>query len=119
MINMCVVSDRNESIIKAVTQVYRNVSHQACMWHLWGNVEKKFRKASKELSPVYYTMAKTCNKVEFDRLMDTVKKVDVGVKEYLELAGYDKWSRCHPETHRGWAMTSNIAESINAAHLLR
>ncbi|XP_069152935.1 uncharacterized protein [Solanum lycopersicum] len=60
-------------------------------------------------------MAKTCNKVEFDRLMDTVKTVDVGVKEYLELAGYDKWSRCHAETHRGWAMTSNIAESINAA----
>ena len=39
---------------------------------------------------MYYTMAKTCNKVEFDRLMDTVKKVDVDVKEYLELAGYDK-----------------------------
>ncbi|XP_069149124.1 uncharacterized protein [Solanum lycopersicum] len=77
--------------------------------------EKKFRKASKELSPVYYTKTKTCNKVEFDRLMDTVKKVDVGVKEYLELAGYDKWSRCHAETHRGWAKTSNIAESINAA----
>ncbi|KAH0728878.1 hypothetical protein KY289_000066 [Solanum tuberosum] len=77
--------------------------------------EKKFRKASKELSPVFYTMAKSCSKVEFDRLMDTVEKVDVGVKEYLELAGYDKWSKCHAETHRGWAMTSNIAESINAA----
>ncbi|TMW80126.1 hypothetical protein EJD97_023735, partial [Solanum chilense] len=85
------------------------------MWHLWGNVEKKFRKVSKELSPVYYTMAKTCNKVEFDRLMDTVNKVDVAIKEYLELAGYDKWSWCHAETHRGWAMMSNIAESINVA----
>ncbi|KAG5609922.1 hypothetical protein H5410_021203 [Solanum commersonii] len=107
---MCVVSNRNESIIKAVTRVYNNVSHYACMWNLWGNVEKKFRKSSKELSLVFYTMAKTCNKLEFDRLLDTVEKVDVGVKEYLELAGYDKWSRC---THRGWAMTSNIAESIN------
>ncbi|KAH0664932.1 hypothetical protein KY285_026138 [Solanum tuberosum] len=77
--------------------------------------EKNFRKALKELSLVFYTMAKTCSKVEFDRLMDTVEKVDVGVKEYLELAGYDKWSRCHAKTHRGWAMTSNIAESINAA----
>ena len=33
----------------------------------------------------------------------------------MELAGYDKWSRYHAETHRGWAKTSNIAESINAA----
>ncbi|XP_015166994.1 uncharacterized protein [Solanum tuberosum] len=113
--NMCVVSDRNESIIKAVTRVYNNVSHYACMWHLWDNVEKKFRKSSKELSPVFYTMAKTCNKLEFDRVLDTVEKVDVGVKEYLKLAGYDKWSRCHAETHRGWAMTSNIVESINGA----
>ncbi|XP_027775083.1 uncharacterized protein LOC107027627 [Solanum pennellii] len=60
------VSDRNKTIIKAVTQVYRNVPHYACMWHLRGNVEKKFRKASKELSPVYYTMEKTCSRVEFD-----------------------------------------------------
>ncbi|KAH0692727.1 hypothetical protein KY285_019824 [Solanum tuberosum] len=97
MSNKCVVSDRNESIIKAVTKV------------------EEFRKASTELSLVFYTMAKTCSKVEFDRLMDTVEKVDVGVKEYLELARYDKWSRCHAKTYRGWAMTSNIAESINAA----
>ena len=41
--------------------------------------------------------------------------MDVGVKEYLELAGYEKWSRCHAKTHRGWAMTFNIAESINVA----
>ncbi|KAG5587481.1 hypothetical protein H5410_047915 [Solanum commersonii] len=113
--NMCEVSDRNESIIKAVIKVYKNVPHYAYMWYFWCNVEKKFRKASKELSPVFYTMAKTWSKVEFDRLMDIVEKVDVGVKEYLELAGYDNWSRCHAETHRGWAMTSNIAESINAA----
>ena len=82
---------------------------------MWDNVEKKFRKVSKDLSHVFYTMSKTCNKVEFDRMMNKVEKIEVGDKEYLELAGYDKWSRCHAETHRGWAKTSNIAESINAA----
>ncbi|KAH0655600.1 hypothetical protein KY285_030482 [Solanum tuberosum] len=59
MNNTCVISDRNEIIIKAVTRVYNNVPHYACMWHLWGNVEKKFRKSSKELCPVFYTMTKT------------------------------------------------------------
>ena len=29
--NMCVVSDRNESIIKVVTNVYSNVPHYACI----------------------------------------------------------------------------------------
>ena len=37
---MCVVSDRNASIIKAVGKVYNDVPHYACMWHLWGNVKK-------------------------------------------------------------------------------
>ncbi|XP_055826427.1 uncharacterized protein LOC129894823 [Solanum dulcamara] len=30
-INMCVVSDRNESVIKAVTRVYNDLPHYACM----------------------------------------------------------------------------------------
>ncbi|KAH0650333.1 hypothetical protein KY284_030245 [Solanum tuberosum] len=59
MNNTCFISDRNEIIIKAVTRVYINVPHYACIWHLWGNVEKKFRKSSKELCPVFYTMTKT------------------------------------------------------------
>ncbi|XP_069146939.1 uncharacterized protein [Solanum lycopersicum] len=32
--NMCVVSDRNESIIKAVSRVFDGVPHYACIWHL-------------------------------------------------------------------------------------
>ncbi|XP_075098651.1 uncharacterized protein LOC142175546 [Nicotiana tabacum] len=44
-----------------------------------------------------------------------VEKVDIRVKEYLELAGYEKWARLYAPVNRGWTMTSNIAESINAA----
>ncbi|KAH0646711.1 hypothetical protein KY284_034595 [Solanum tuberosum] len=54
-------------------------------------------------------------KTDEDRLIKIVEKVDIRVKEYLELAGYDKWSRIYAPVHRGWSMTSNIAESINAA----
>nr|XP_009630432.1 uncharacterized protein LOC104120385 [Nicotiana tomentosiformis] len=72
--NICIVSDRSESIIKSVSRVY----------------------------PV----------AEFDSL---IKKVDIRVKEYLELAGYEKWARLYAPVNRGWTMTSNITESINAA----
>ncbi|KAM3217206.1 hypothetical protein P3L10_026649 [Capsicum annuum] len=47
--------------------------------------------------------------------MEKVEVVDVRVKNYLELAGYDKWARSYATVHRGWTLTSNIAESINAA----
>ena len=112
---MCVVSDRNESIIKVVSLVYNGVPHFACMWHLWKNVTARCRKSKDKLSPVFYTMAKTCNQSDFNRLMQKVEKVDIRVKEYLETAGYEKWARIYAPVNRGWCMTSNIAESINAA----
>ncbi|XP_060180735.1 uncharacterized protein LOC132610460 [Lycium barbarum] len=32
--NMCIVSDRHESIIKAVAKIYPTITHLACIWHL-------------------------------------------------------------------------------------
>ena len=32
--NMCIVSDRNKSIIKVVSRVSDGVPHYACIWHL-------------------------------------------------------------------------------------
>nr|XP_018634060.1 uncharacterized protein LOC104118985 [Nicotiana tomentosiformis] len=60
-------------------------------------------------------MAKAYTQAEFDSLMENVKKVDIRVKEYLKLAGYEKWARLYAPVNRGWTMTSNIAESINVA----
>ncbi|XP_075109156.1 uncharacterized protein LOC142180950 [Nicotiana tabacum] len=109
--NMCIVSDKNKSIIKSVSRVYPDVPHFACIWHLWNNVYKKFKKSHAKLSEIYFSMAKAYTQAEFDSLME---KVDIRVKEYLELAGYEKWARLYAPVNRGWTMTSNIAESINA-----
>ncbi|XP_019235373.1 PREDICTED: uncharacterized protein LOC109215716 [Nicotiana attenuata] len=112
--NMCIVSDRNESIIKSVSRVYPDVPHFACIWHLWNNVYKKFKKSHAKLSEIYFSMAKAYTQAEFDSLMEKVEKADIRVKEYLELASYEKWARLYAPVNRGWTMTSNIAESINA-----
>ena len=58
-------------------------------------------------------MAKAYRKEDFDKLMAKVVKVDHRVKDYLEDAGYEKWSRVHSTINRGRMMTSNIAECIN------
>ncbi|XP_047264653.1 uncharacterized protein LOC124896847 [Capsicum annuum] len=60
-------------------------------------------------------MAKSYLKTEFHMLMEKVEAVDARVKYYLELANYDKWARSYVSVHRGWTLTSNIAEFINAA----
>ncbi|XP_059295683.1 uncharacterized protein LOC132049026 [Lycium ferocissimum] len=111
--NMCVVSDRHESIIKAVSRVYPTVPHLACIWHLWKNVTKKYKSNDEVLSPVFYALAKAYTQAEFDKLMEKIEKVDFRVKEYLEDAGREKWARLYSPVNRGWTMTSNIAECIN------
>nr|XP_009610472.1 uncharacterized protein LOC104104173 [Nicotiana tomentosiformis] len=59
-------------------------------------------------------MAKAYTQDEFDSLMEKVEKVDIRVKDYLELAGYERWARLYAPVNRGWTMTSNIVESINS-----
>ncbi|KAM3305586.1 hypothetical protein P3S67_012452 [Capsicum chacoense] len=88
--HMCVVFDRNPSIIKAVVGVYNNVLHYTCRWHLWGNVKKKLE------SHMMHCLKSSIpwrnhTQSEFHNLMEKVEVVDVRVKNYLELAGYDKW----------------------------
>ncbi|XP_047252476.1 uncharacterized protein LOC124887238 [Capsicum annuum] len=58
-------------------------------------------------------MVKSYSKSEFHMLMKRVEAADMRVKICLELAGYEKWARSHAKVHRGWTLTSNIAESIN------
>ncbi|XP_049342934.1 uncharacterized protein LOC125807263 [Solanum verrucosum] len=59
-------------------------------------------------------MAKAYTQTDFDKLMKRVEQLDVRVKNYLELVGYEKWARLYAPVPRGWVMTSNIAECINS-----
>ncbi|XP_047261257.1 uncharacterized protein LOC124894758 [Capsicum annuum] len=83
---------------------------------------QKFREAFGEtdnmkikdrLSNLYYSMAKSYNKEDFEYIMSKVAKIDQRVKKYLEEAGYEKWAQCHCPVNGGRIMTSNIAEYIN------
>ncbi|XP_060190404.1 uncharacterized protein LOC132619557 [Lycium barbarum] len=112
--NMCIVSDRHESIIKAVARISPGVPHFACIWHLWKNVYSRYRKSHEMLSEVFYSMANAYTQEESDMLMEKVEKVDIRVKEYLDLAGKEKWARLYASVNRAWTMTSNITESINS-----
>ncbi|XP_069151368.1 uncharacterized protein [Solanum lycopersicum] len=106
-------ADRNESIMKSVRIVFPDVPHYACIWHLWKNVCGNFKRSRKAISDLFYSMAKAYRKKDFDKLMAKVDRIDHRVKEYLEYAGYEKWSRVHATVNRGRMMTSNIAECIN------
>ncbi|XP_016567335.2 uncharacterized protein LOC107865595 [Capsicum annuum] len=58
-------------------------------------------------------MVKSYSTSKFHMLMEKVEAADMRVKIYLKLTGYEKWARSYATIHRGWTLTSNIAESIN------
>ncbi|XP_070037190.1 uncharacterized protein [Nicotiana tomentosiformis] len=112
--NMCVVSDRNESILKATSTVYTSMPHYACMWNIWTNVRSKFKKGHLKLSELYFATARSYTLDEFNERMSQIEEIDTRVKVYLYDIGYHRWSRVHATVNRMWTMTSNIAESLNA-----
>ncbi|XP_070015596.1 uncharacterized protein [Nicotiana sylvestris] len=57
-------------------------------------------------------MEKAYTHDEFDSL---IENVDIRVKDYVKLAGYEKWARLYAYANRGRTMTLNIAKSINSA----
>ncbi|KAH0653220.1 hypothetical protein KY289_030898 [Solanum tuberosum] len=112
---MGIVSDRHESILNATSVVYPGVPHCVCLYHLWGNIKKNFRKHHKVLRKIFFAMANAYTTEEFNQYMAETYSIDERVKEYLFDIGYHRWSIAHSNVNRFMVMTSNIAESVNAA----
>nr|XP_016465010.1 PREDICTED: uncharacterized protein LOC107787909 [Nicotiana tabacum] len=113
---MYIVSYRHDAIWKATSIVYPEVPHCACMFHLWNSNKTNFRKSQKQIKEVYFALARAYTVEEFNRHMAELEAIDSRVKIYLMDIGYDKWSRAHSKANRTMTMTSNIAESVNAAN---
>ncbi|XP_075087823.1 uncharacterized protein LOC107808099 [Nicotiana tabacum] len=112
--NICVVSDRNESILKATSTVYTGMPHYTCMWHIWINIRSKIKKAHLKLSELYFAMAQSYTLDEFNERMSTIEEIDTHVKAFLYDIDYHRWSRVYATVNRTWTMASNFSESLNA-----
>ncbi|XP_050211360.2 uncharacterized protein LOC126661549 [Mercurialis annua] len=112
--DMCIVSDRHESIKNAAAAVFPEATHALCTFHLYNNIKKNFKKSSKELREAFYGAAKAYTKEAFDYYMKELDSMCRGLKTYLESVKYKKWARAHCENNRYKVMTTNIAESMNS-----
>ncbi|XP_070030062.1 uncharacterized protein [Nicotiana sylvestris] len=112
--SMCVVSDRNESILKTTSIVYPGVPHYSCVSQIWTNIRAKFKKGHLQLNELYFARAGSCTLDEFNERMSKIEEIDRRVKSYFYDIGYHRWSRVHATVNKTWTMTSNIVESLNA-----
>ncbi|XP_070007425.1 uncharacterized protein LOC142165439 [Nicotiana tabacum] len=81
---MCVVSDRNDSILKATSIVYAGMSHYSFMWHIWTNIRSKFKKGHLKLSDLYFAMARSYMLDEFNERMSKIEKIDTRVRASID-----------------------------------
>nr|XP_028964814.1 PKS-NRPS hybrid synthetase CHGG_01239-like [Malus domestica] len=106
------ISDRHESIRKALSTIFPNAHHGACIFHISQNIRHNFK--HERAHKLYFTAAKAYRVPEFHRLMTEIYKVDYEVGDYLNSAGYEKWTRAYFDGKRYNIMTTNIAECLNA-----
>ncbi|XP_062118530.1 uncharacterized protein LOC133832167 [Humulus lupulus] len=67
------------------------------------------------MDPNLGSAAKAYTKTECGHYMRDLDRLDRRIRTYLEKAKYEPWARSYSPTKRYTMMTSNIAESLNAA----
>ncbi|KAL5576595.1 hypothetical protein UlMin_018294 [Ulmus minor] len=97
----------------AVKEVFPNVFHGLCIYHLLNNLKAKFKSKTKELEDHYSHTAKVYNVEEFNVLFYSLCFAIPRAKKYLEEVGIDRWTRSHSPSWRYNIMTTNISESMN------
>ncbi|XP_062094239.1 uncharacterized protein LOC133800299 [Humulus lupulus] len=112
---LAIVFDRHKSIDNAVHMVYPNAFHGACMFHLLNNLKGKYGSHGEKLQMKFIAAAKAYTKIECEHYMRGVDRIDRRIRPYLEKAKYETWARSYSPTKIYTMMTSNIAESLNAA----
>ncbi|KAM6586974.1 hypothetical protein CsatA_009579 [Cannabis sativa] len=109
--NLAFVSDRHQSIVRALKIVFPDAHHGACYHHIIMNVNHKFK--TDVFTNHIYTCTHTYSKSEFQREFENIRAMNVAVAQYLEEIGFEKWVRLYFSGVRYNVMTSNRAESFN------
>lgn len=76
------ISDCNQSIEKAIHNVFPNAHHGACMYHIRQNIKSKFENDT--LVSLFFRAAKAYRMSEFDDLMEQINSVNPNAAQYLQ-----------------------------------
>ncbi|KAL0741726.1 hypothetical protein Bca4012_083239 [Brassica carinata] len=113
--SLAIISDRAVCISNAVSKIYPQAKHGACIVHLARNVNSRF--SSKNLAKMVTSAAMAHNLGEFKNLYAKIRATNSARGIYLGKIGVARWSRANFPGDRYNIMTSNIAEQLNKALL--
>ena len=107
------VPDRNNSLCKALENVYPLSQHGICIHHLLNNVVTHYR--GKGVVGLIAKASKPYRAVDFQKRFQAVCNISLAIGKYLTDADVTKWARCQFQGYRYDIRTTNSAESINSA----
>ncbi|KAG7572338.1 Zinc finger SWIM-type [Arabidopsis suecica] len=108
---LAIISDRHNSIAKAIRTVYPQASRGICTYHLHKNIKLRFR--GSETFGLVKKAATAYRLVDLNATFDIIKALYPDLHNYLVRADITTWSRVHFPGDRYNFTTSNIAESLN------
>ncbi|XP_060968631.1 uncharacterized protein LOC133036152 [Cannabis sativa] len=115
--HQCLISDRNESLIKPAREIYPEITHSYCGYHILSNLKTSFKQHAAKYNLPFFGAVKAYTEKQFEFHMAEFDGLDKRIRPYLKKVGYKKWSRIHSQNKRYSTMTSNISESLNAINL--
>ncbi|XP_060974268.1 uncharacterized protein LOC115695506 [Cannabis sativa] len=115
--HQCLILDRNESLIKAAREIYPEITHSYCGYHILSNLKTSFKQHAAKYNLSFFGAVKAYTEKQFEFHMAELDRLDKRIRPYLKKVSYEKWSRIHSQNKRYSTMTSNISESLNAANL--
>ncbi|WZZ46302.1 hypothetical protein YC2023_042561 [Brassica napus] len=108
-------TDRNQSIIKKVHEVYPMVIHGYCNYHLSNNVSRACRSVNKKgVAKKFRKIAGMYTEIEFRKCYNDFRSMYPQAADYLDDSVHEtKWARCKFPGERYNIDTTNTVESIN------
>ncbi|KAJ4701489.1 MuDR family transposase [Melia azedarach] len=116
--NLVFISDRHNSIVKAINTVFPDATHGFCTYHISGNLKAKYKMRQQKIDTfmaAYFKAADAYRQSEFNKYMDSLRAMNPEAAKYLEDdIGLYRWARPLFPSRRYDMQTTNVAESMNS-----
>jgi hypothetical protein len=110
--DLAFVTDRGQSIINGIAEVFPEAHHGYCMYHIQGNLKTRYRGTG--IVSLFRRAAEAYSAEECNKFMLEIGSKSLPALEYLTKMGIEHWARSYFPGRRYNMMTSNNAESLNA-----
>ncbi|XP_013679728.2 uncharacterized protein LOC106384284 [Brassica napus] len=110
---LAIISDRHNSIGKAITNVYPLASRGICMYHLYKNILGRYK--GKDAFRLVKKAARCFRMSDFTQILEEIEAINPALHGYLQRADVRLWTCVHFPGERYNLMTTNIAELMNRA----